>query len=50
VPAASAKAVLLAARVDGDTGNKGSKPIFFEIKAQNHEKIVVREKASFYLP
>jgi len=50
VPAASGRAVLLAARVDGDTGNKGSKPILFEIKAQNHEKIVVREKASFFLP
>ncbi len=50
VPAASAKTVMLSARVDGESGNKGTSRIFFEIKAQNHEGIVVREKASFFLP
>lgn len=50
VPPASAKTVLLAARVDAGVGAKGSNPIFFEIKAQNHDKIAVREKASFLLP
>ncbi len=50
VPSASAKTVLLAARVDPGVGAKGSNPIFFEIKAQNHDKIAVREKASFLLP
>ena len=38
------------ARVDPGVGAKGSNPIFFEIKAQNHDKIAVREKASFLLP
>jgi polyferredoxin len=50
VPSASAKSVLLSARVEAGAGKKGSNPIIFEVKAQNHEKIVVREKASFYLP
>ncbi|MFZ2854275.1 MAG: cytochrome c oxidase accessory protein CcoG [Rhodocyclaceae bacterium] len=50
VPAASAKTILLSARAEADTGKKGSNPIFFEVKAQNHEKIMVREKASFFLP
>jgi cytochrome c oxidase accessory protein FixG len=50
VPSASAKTVLLSARVEAGAGKKGSSPIFFEIKAQNHDKIAVREKASFYLP
>jgi len=50
VPSASAKTVLLAARVDPGVGAQGSNPIFFEIKAQNHDKIAVREKASFLLP
>jgi cytochrome c oxidase accessory protein FixG len=49
VPSASAKTVLLSARVEAGVGKKGSTPIFFEIKAQNHDKIVVREKASFFL-
>jgi cytochrome c oxidase accessory protein FixG len=50
VPPASAKTILLSARVEADTGKKGSNQIFFEVKAQNHEKIAVREKASFFLP
>jgi cytochrome c oxidase accessory protein FixG len=50
VPSASAKTVLLSARVDGNSGKKGTSRIFFEVKAQNHEDIVVREKASFFLP
>lgn len=50
VPAGTAKTVLLSARVEADARSKGSHPIFFEIKAQNHEKIMVREKATFFLP
>ncbi len=49
VPAASAKTVLLSARVDPGVGRKGSSQIFFEVKAQNHEQMFVREKASFFL-
>ncbi len=50
VPSASAKTLLLSARVNAGVGKKGSSQIFFEIKAQNHDKIAVREKASFFLP
>jgi cytochrome c oxidase accessory protein FixG len=50
VPAGTAKTVLLSARVEADARSKGSHPIFFEIKAQNHDKIMVREKATFFLP
>lgn len=50
VPPASAKTILLSARVEPGAGKKGSSQIFFEVKAQNHEKIAVREKATFYLP
>ncbi len=50
VPAASAKTLLLSAAVEDGIGKKGSNPIFFEIQAQNHDKIVVREKATFFLP
>jgi cytochrome c oxidase accessory protein FixG len=50
VPPASAKTVTLAARVEAGSGRRGSNPVFFEVKAQNHEKIVTREKATFLLP
>lgn len=50
VPGASAKTVMLSARVDGERAPKGTSRIFFEIKAQNHDEIAVREKASFFLP
>lgn len=50
VPSASGKTVMLSARVDAESKPRGTSKIFFEVKAQNHEAIVVREKASFYLP
>jgi cytochrome c oxidase accessory protein FixG len=50
VPAASSKTILLSASVAEGAGRKGSNPIFFEIRAQNHDKIAVREKATFFLP
>jgi cytochrome c oxidase accessory protein FixG len=50
VPAISAKTILLSASVAEGKGNKGANPIFFEIRAQNHDSIVVREKATFFLP
>ena len=50
VPATTTKTVLLSAGVDEGKGKKGSNPIFFEIRAQNSDKIAVREKASFFLP
>jgi cytochrome c oxidase accessory protein FixG len=50
VPAISAKSILLSASVAEGKGNKGANPIFFEIRAQNHDRIVVHEKATFFLP
>ncbi len=50
VPAASGKTVMLSVRVDAESKNKGTSRIFFEVRAQNHEEIMVREKASFFLP
>ena len=50
VPATSTKTLLLSAGVEEGKGKKGSNPIFFEIQAQNSDKIVVREKATFFLP
>jgi len=50
VPATSTKSFILSAGVDEGKGKKGSNQIFFEIQAQNSDKIAVREKASFFLP
>lgn len=50
VPASSLKSVDVAVRVDPGAGKKGSNVIQFEVQAQNHEKIVVREKATFLMP
>ena len=50
VPAVSAKTILLSASVKEGAGNKGSNPIYFELKSQNSERISVHEKATFFLP
>ncbi len=50
VPAASLKSVDITVRADAQSGHRGSNPIFFEVVAQNHEKIARREKATFLLP
>ncbi|MFA7291201.1 MAG: cytochrome c oxidase accessory protein CcoG [Rhodocyclaceae bacterium] len=50
VPASSLKSINVRVRVDPGLGNKGSNPIHFEVQAQNHEKIAVREKATFLMP
>jgi cytochrome c oxidase accessory protein FixG len=50
VPASSLKSVDVAVRVDPGAGKKGSNVIQFEVQAQNHEKIAVREKATFLMP
>ncbi len=42
--------VTVVVRVPPDSGKKGANTIFFDIKAQNHEKISVHEKASFLMP
>ena len=50
VPAVSARSILVSACVEEGAGVKGPNPIYFDIRAQNHEKIVAHEKASFFLP
>ena len=42
--------VTVVVRVPPDSGKKGANTIYFDIKAQNHEKIAVHEKASFLMP
>ena len=50
VPAATTESVLVSVRVPPESGIKGANHIFFEIQAQNHDKVRVSEKASFMLP
>lgn len=50
VPAASAKMIILSAAVEEGAGKKGSNPIFFDIQAEERDKIAVREKSTFFLP
>jgi len=42
--------VTIVVRVPPDSGKKGANTIYFGIKAQDHDKIAVREKASFLMP
>ena len=37
-------------RVPPESGKQGANTIHFDIKALNHDKIAVREKASFLMP
>jgi polyferredoxin len=43
-------AVIVRVLAPGDAGKTGSNPIFFEVKAINHEEVFVREKTTFLLP
>ena len=42
--------VTIVVRVPPESGKKGANTIYFDIKAQNHDKIAVKEKASFLMP
>jgi cytochrome c oxidase accessory protein FixG len=42
--------VTIVVRVPPESGKSGANPIYFDIKAQNHDKIAVHEKASFLMP
>ena len=42
--------VTIVVRVPPESGKKGANTIYFDIKAQNHDKIAVHEKASFLMP
>ncbi|MBL8416256.1 MAG: cytochrome c oxidase accessory protein CcoG [Propionivibrio sp.] len=48
VPAASNKSVLVI--VSAQDASKGSNRIFFDVRAQNHDSIAVREKTTFFMP
>ena len=50
VPGASTRSFPLRVRVPPARGKPGSNKIEFEIHAQNHDSIVVREKAVFLIP
>jgi cytochrome c oxidase accessory protein FixG len=50
VPAASSRRIVLVASVEDGAATKGSNKIQFEIRAMNHDKIVVREKTTFFMP
>ncbi len=42
--------ITVVVRVPPESGKKGANAIYFDIKALNHEKIAVHEKASFLMP
>ena len=42
--------VTVVVRVPPESGKTGANPIYFDIKAQNHDNIAVHEKASFLMP
>ena len=50
VPGASSKRVLVIASAEDGAAVKGSNKIQFEIRAMNHDEIVVREKTTFFMP
>jgi hypothetical protein len=42
--------ITIVVRVPPESGKKGANTIYFDIKAENQEKIAVYEKASFLMP
>lgn len=42
--------VTIVVRVPPESGKKGANTIYFDVKALNHDKIAVHEKASFLMP
>ena len=50
VPAANNKTFTFAVTVANGTSTKGSNPILFAVQAVNHERMIVREKSTFYMP
>lgn len=42
--------ITVVVRVPPESGKKGANTIYFDIKALNHDKIMVHEKASFLMP
>jgi cytochrome c oxidase accessory protein FixG len=50
VGSAKNEEVTVVVRVPPDSGKKGANTIYFDVKALNHDKIAVHEKASFLMP
>ena len=50
VGSAENQEVTVVVRVPPESGKKGANTIYFNIKAENHDKIAVHEKASFLMP
>ena len=50
VPAAANKKFVIVAAVDDGAASKGAHPIYFDLRALNHERIAVREKTTFFMP
>ena len=50
VPAAANKKFVIVAAVDDGAAGKGVHPIYFDLRALNHERIAVREKTTFFMP
>ena len=50
VGSAENQEVTVVVRVPPESGKKGANTIYFDIKAENHEKIAVHEKATFLMP
>lgn len=42
--------ITVVVRVPPESGKKGANAIYFDVQAENHEKIAVHEKASFLMP
>lgn len=50
VGSAENQEVTVVVRVPPESGKKGANTIYFDIKAENNDKIAVHEKASFLMP
>ncbi len=50
VPPATTKSFSYAVRVPPESGKKGAHTIYFDVKAQDNEKMAVHEKATFLMP
>ena len=50
VESAKNQEVTVIVRVPPESAKTGANTIYFDIKAQNHDKIAVHEKATFLMP
>ena len=50
IPAATTQSVPVRVHAEPESGKRGSNRIYFEVRALDHDDVVVREKATFLLP